>query len=620
LPLPAKSSTVLFSVFQTRILFSVLNRRDLLASAAAFSAMPAIAAPSAKQQADALYATIIEELFEEAPEFATSLGVDTGAKSVLRSRLAKRSLAGRQQHKALAASQLSRLETVDRSALTGQDKVNYDAVLYGMKIEDGIARRFDFGQGSTPYTVHQLGGAYSQGPDFLDSQHPVETRADAEAYLARLEAFARVLDEESEVVRHDTGLGVVPPDFALRSALTQMHALRAMAADKSVLTASLVRRTSEKHIEGDWAAKASAIVTAKVYPALDRQIALIENLQKTATHDAGVWKLKDGEAFYAMALEAETTTKLSPAEVHKLGLEVVAECTAASDAIMSANGLTKGSVGMRLRAMFLDPKFRYANTDAAKETLIADLNAKLAEVTKLLPNYFRTLPKAGVQVKRVPKYIESGAPGGYYQNATLDGKRPGTYYINLRDTAEVPSWTLPTLTFHEAIPGHHFQISIAQETDLPLIRRIGGYNAYVEGWALYAEQLAVEMGLYASDPWGHIGQLHDAMLRGVRLVLDTGLHQMRWTREQAVKYYVDTLGDPESGAISEVERYCVWPGQACGYMVGKRFILSQRDRAKAALGPRFDLKAFHDAVLKPGALPLDELAGVIDSLIAGAKA
>ncbi len=599
----------------------MLNRRELLASAAAVSLIPAAAEPAASpaEQANVLYATFIDEMMEAAPEFATSMGLDTGAKSYLRRRLAKHSLAGRQERKRLGASMLARLEKVNRKALTGQDATNYDAVLYGLRQEDAIARRFAYGDSANPYVVQQLGGAYQQGPDFLDSQHPIETKADADAYLARLESFAATLDEDSEVVRHDTGLGVIPPDFALASALTQMAALRATPAEKSVLTASLARRTADKHIDGDWGAQAAAIVSGKVYPALDRQIALMTELKAKASHDAGVWKLPDGEAFYALALENQTTTKMSPAEVHQLGLDVVAECTAQSDAIMKANGLSQGTVGMRLRAMFLDPKFRYANTDAAKETLIADLNAKLAEVTNLLPRYFRTLPKAGVQVKRVPKYIESGAPGGYYQNATLDGKRPGTYYINLRDTAEVPSWTLPTLTFHEAIPGHHLQISIAQETYLPLIRRIGGYNAYVEGWALYAEQLAVEIGLYDHDPWGHIGQLHDAMLRGVRLVIDTGLHQMRWTREQAIKYYVDTLGDPESGAISEVERYCVWPGQACGYMVGKRVILAQRDKAKAVLGPRFDLKAFHDAVLKPGALPLDELASVVDAYIASAK-
>lgn len=595
----------------------MLNRRELLASAAA-AAMPVAAyAATPSEQANALYAAAVDELMELSPEFATSLGLDTGAKASLRSRLSDRSLEGRKMRKAFDASFLTRLERVDRKALAGLDAVNYDALFYGAKQEAAIDQRFRYGESSNPYTVYQLGGAYQQGPDFLDSQHPVETKADADAYLTRLDGFGGMLDQESEVVRHDAGLGVIPPDFAIASALTQMKALRAYAPDKSVLTHSLVRRTGDKHIEGDWGTKAAALVSGKVYPALDRQIALMEGLAKKATHDAGVWKLPDGDAFYAMALESQTTTTMSPAEVHKLGLDVVAECTAASDTIMKAGGLTKGTVGERLRAMFLDPKFRYPNTDEGKEKLIADLNLKLAEVTKLLPQYFRTLPKAGVQIKRVPKYIESGAPGGYYQNATLDGKRPGTYYINLRDTAEVPSWTLPTLTYHEAIPGHHLQISIAQETNLPLLRRIGGYNAYSEGWALYAEQLAVEMGLYQNDPWGHVGQLHDAMLRGVRLVVDTGLHAMKWTREQAIKYYVETLGDPESGAISEVERYCVWPGQACGYMVGKRFILAERDRAKAALGQRFDLKTFHDAVLKSGALPLDELRRVIDAMIAG---
>jgi uncharacterized protein (DUF885 family) len=595
----------------------VLNRRELLASAAAVAVLPAAHAATPAEQANSLYAAVVDEMMELYPEFATSLGLDTGAKAYLRRRLSDRGLEGRKHRKEFNAGFLARLEKIDRKALAGLDATNYDAITYGVRQDVALDQRFRYGDSTNPYTVYQLGGAYQQGPDFLDSQQPVENKDDADAYLARLDGFAQILDQESEVVRHDTSLGVIPPDFAIASALKQMKALRAYAPDKSVLAHSLARRTGEKHIDGDWGAKAAAIVAGKVYPALDRQIALMEDLAKKSTHDAGVWKLPDGDAFYAMALENQTTTKMSPADVHKIGLEVVAECTAASDTIMKAGGLTKGSVGERLRAMFLDPKFRYANADEAKEKLIADLNLKLAEVTKLLPQYFRTLPKAGVQIKRVPKYIESGAPGGYYQNATLDGKRPGTYYINLRDTAEVPSWTLPTLTFHEAIPGHHLQISISQETSLPLLRRIGGYNAYIEGWALYAEQLAVEMGLYANDPWGHVGQLHDAMLRGVRLVLDTGLHAMKWTREQAIKYYADTLGDPESGAISEVERYCVWPGQACGYMVGKRFILAERDRAKAALGARFDLKTFHDAVLKSGAMPLDELHRVIDGMIAG---
>jgi uncharacterized protein (DUF885 family) len=290
------------------------------------------------------------------------------------------------------------------------------------------------------------------------------------------------------------------------------------------------------------------------------------------------------------------------------------------DDIMKKNGLTKGTVGERLRGMYKDPKFRYPNTDAGKDKLIADLNEKVKAVRAKLPEWFGTLPKADLIIKRVPKYTEAGAPGGYYNNGSLDGKRPGTYYINLRDTAEVPSWTLPTLTYHEGIPGHHLQLSLQQEADLPMIRKLTFYSSYIEGWALYAEQLAVEMGMYDNDPWGRIGQLHDAMFRGVRLVVDTGMHAMKWSREQATKYYTETLGDPEASAVTEVERYCVWPGQACSYMLGKITWLGARDRAKAALGDRFDIRKFHDAGLLTGAMPLAVLDGTIDRYIEATKA
>ena len=230
-----------------------------------------------------------------------------------------------------------------------------------------------------------------------------------------------------------------------------------------------------------------------------------------------------------------------------------------------------------------------------------------------MPQYFGVLPKTKVVIRRVPVATEAGAPGGYYNAGSLDGSRPGAYYINLRDTAEVPSWTLPTLTFHESIPGHHLQLSLQQEAGLPLIRKVVWFSAYGEGWALYAEQLAEEMGMYQDDPLGQVGYLHDAMFRAVRLVVDSGMHGMRWSREQAVKYYTDALGDPEASAITEVERYCVWPGQACSYMVGKLTWLRLRERAKASLGPKFDIREFHDAGLLPGATPLAVLDGVIAS-------
>ncbi len=517
--------------------------------------------------------------------------------------------------------QLARLKTIDRGKLTGMDAVNYDVVLYGLQQQEDDNRHFQYGGGGVggPYVLSQLTGSYSQAPDFLDSQHGIETKDDADAYLARLSAFATVLDEEREVAEHDVALGVIPPDFVLSRALEQMTHLRGVAAEKSSMVESVARRAKEKNIAGDYAHTATRLVEQRVYPALDRQIAFLKSLQPKAVHDAGVWRLPDGDAYYAASLEAATTSSLKPEEIHQLGLDVVKEHTAKIDAIMQAHGMTKGTVGERLRAMYNDPKFRYDNTDAAKDKLIADLNVKVQAIRAKLPGYFGALPKADLLIKRVPKYTEAGAPGGYYQNASLDGSRPGTYYINLRDTAEVPSWTLPTLTYHEGIPGHHLQISISQESPLPLIRKVSGFTAYIEGWALYAEQLASEMGMYEGDPWGQIGQLHDAMFRGVRLVVDSGMHAKKWSREQAIKYFVDTLGDQEASATTEVERYCVWPGQACAYMVGKLTILKLRDKAKAALGAKFDLHKFHDTVLLSGALPLDVLNRVVDDYIAAAK-
>jgi uncharacterized protein (DUF885 family) len=264
-------------------------------------------------------------------------------------------------------------------------------------------------------------------------------------------------------------------------------------------------------------------------------------------------------------------------------------------------------VGERLRAMFKDPQYLYANTDVAKEALLMDLNTRVRRVWAKLPSYFATLPKANVEIKRVPREIEAGATGGYYDSPSLDGRRPGIYWINLRDTAEQPKWILPTLTYHESIPGHHLQLSIQHEANLPFIRKASPYDAYNEGWALYAEELAVEMGEYDDDPAGHVGQLHDSLFRAVRLVVDTGVHSKKWSREQAVRYFVDALGDPETASITEVERYCVIPGQACSYMLGKLTFLAQRAQARKVQGDRYDIRKFHDAMLLPGAMPLELL-------------
>jgi len=603
-----------------------MNRRELLAGVAAGAALTgagrALAAPGTPVELNKLFDTFVQEGLDLNPEGVTSLGMDVGARAYQKSQLTDRSLAAVRRIQDIEARQLAQLEAFDARSLTGMDALNRDVVLYGARQQVEDARRFKYAGGGAgaPYVLNQFqGSAFHDLPDFLDSQHRIDDKADAEAYLARLEAFPTAMDQDAEQVRHDQGLGVVAPDFVLDNVLVQLSALRATPSDKSVLVDSIVRRTKAKNIDGDWDVQATKIYVDKVVPALDRQIALAKSLRAVASHDAGVWRLPDGEAYYRASVNFWTTTDLSGDEIHRTGLELVAQLSAKADELMKAQGFTQGTVGQRYRAMYDDPRYRYPNTDDGKAKLIADLNVKVEAVQARLPQWFGVLPKAKVVIKRIPPYTEAGAPGGYYEPPSLDGSRPGSYYINLRDTAEVPSWTLPTLTYHESIPGHHLQGSIAQESPLPLIRKLSFFSAYLEGWALYAEQLAGEMGMYDDDPLGRIGYIHDAIFRGVRLVVDSGLHAKRWSREQAIAYYVGAIGDKDASAATEVERYCVAPGQACGYMLGKLTWLRERQRAKTALGERFDIHKFHDAGLTCGAVPLEVLPKVIDRYIAEAK-
>ena len=346
--------------------------------------------------------------------------------------------------------------------------------------------------------------------------------------------------------------------------------------------------------------------------ALDRQIAAVTALRATAKPDAGVWKLPDGEAYYAGALAFQTTTTLTPEQVHKLGLVQVAELSAQIDKLLRAQGLSKGRVGARLTALGERPDQLWPNTDAGRADLLVSLNAQVAVIRKQLPRVFATLPAAPVEIVRVPPDIEDGAPNGYARGASLDGKRPGRFYINLKDTAEWPKFTLPTLTYHEALPGHNWQGAIARESkDIPALRRNGGnFAAYGEGWALYAEGLADELGVYNNDPLGKIGYLQSLMFRAARMVADTGMHYKRWTRARATQYFVETLGYAPGRAGREIDRYCVWPGQACAYKVGHTEWERLRKAVKKKQGKAFDIKAFHE-VLRMGSMPLTVLAQVV---------
>lgn len=603
----------------------MINRRRLMFTAAAGAALAAsgqalaqepAAAPALTGEAaklNTLMDRIFKEMLLDSPETLTSLGFDKGPNAAMKAKLDDRSQAKIEADKVQFRQAMADLAAIDRAALPARSAVYYDTLKY---FGDTVVSGYDFPYGGgffpSPYTVSQLSGAYQGVPDFLDSQHSIETAEDAEAYLSRLEAFGPALDQETERVRADFAAGAVPPDFIIAKTLEQMAAITGAQPASLTLVDSIRRRTAEKNIPGDWAARAEAIVNAGVLPALNRQADVFKAAQPTATHDAGAWRLPQGEAYYDFGLRYFTTTNMTGDEVHEMGLAQVAELSARADELLKAEGMTQGSVGERIAAMSKDQRFIYPNTDEAKEELLGKLNEQIVAMEARLPQYFGRLPKSPVQVKRVPKAIEAGAPGGYYQGPALDGSRPGQYYINLRDTAEWPSWTLPTLTYHEATPGHHHQIALQQENaDTPMLMKVLGFSAYSEGWGLYAEQLADEMGAYEDDAWGRIGYLQSLMFRAARLVVDSGLHAKRWSREQGIRYMVDTLGDQESAVTTEVERYCVWPGQASSYKVGHTKWVELREDARRDLGDKFDIRAFHDTGLNAGGVPLTVLERVI---------
>jgi uncharacterized protein (DUF885 family) len=483
-----------------------------------------------------------------------------------------------------------------------------DAQLYAMRARTVGPKRFGLDSPVRPFTIFQQGGAYFSTPDFLNSAHTIATPLDAEAYLDRLSSFAQVLDEETVEQEAEAARGVVAPDFALDLTLGQMTALRSPAPADNGLTGSLARRTRD--IPGDWSARAAAIVADKIYPALDRQVSLIRKLRAKARTSAGVWDIPQGEAIYAAALEASTTTNFTPAEVHQMGLEQVAAITVDLDAILKAQGFTTGSVGERLTALNARPEQLYADTDAGRAELIAGLNQGVQAVAARLPKAFRDPSRAPLDIRAVPVEIQDGASNGYYRRAALDGSRPAIYFINLKSVGDWPKYTLPSLTYHEGLPGHHLQISTAQEAEGPLIRKTSFFGAYSEGWALYAEQLADELGAYAS-PLERAGYLQSFLFRAARLVVDTGIHTKRWSREQATDYMVRTVGFARPRSLREVERYCTQPGQACSYKVGHASWVRARAKAQEIAGTKFDLKQFHE-VLRAGAVPLTILERLVE--------
>ncbi|HEY7193158.1 MAG TPA: DUF885 domain-containing protein [Gemmatimonadales bacterium] len=609
----------------------LLTRRELLAmllSAAAQPVLPACARshrPSSAMpeqttdaQALALLDRVAEDLLRLSPETATALGIDTGARGALRSQLADRSADGVQRLATQVRESLVRINALPTANLSHSVRTSVAVVrsAYTTALEGFALPYGDVALGgwrNTPYVVIQNVGAYLDVPRFLDADHRIENAADAEAYLARMEAYARQLDGELGRMQAARAAGLVPPRFLLDKARSQMTLSVQNARAGGSLVESIARRT--KDIPGPWSDRARSVAAQHVAPALERQIAELETERASATDDAGISARPHGEEFYRWALKASTTTTLSPDEVHEMGRSELERLHSRMDAILKQAGYSQGSVGERMQALAKDPKYKFSDGDTGRAEIMAFINERLSWIRQQMPRAFNHVVNPNMEVRRLPPEEEPGAPGAYGGAGSIDGKIPGRFWINLRTTDLHSKYSLADLTFHEAIPGHIWQGEYTHQ--MPLIRQMLAFNAYSEGWALYAEQLADELGAYENDPVGRIGYLQSLAFRACRLVVDTGIHAKQWTREQGVRFFVDVNGSNPLEVASEVDRYCSWPGQACGYKVGHSEINRQRENASTALGSRYDLKAFNDAVVLGGNVPLDVLATNVESYIRG---
>jgi uncharacterized protein (DUF885 family) len=520
---------------------------------------------------------------------------------------------------------LSELRQFDRAKLGRQDQITYDILtdFYGTSL---AFKRFDWLSSESLYPVSPMWGTQVGLPNFLLSVHVIKNAKSARNYVARLEAAGDKLDAVTAEVQRQANAGVVEPVALLDKALIGIaDTVKPVPQDNPLVTSFIARMDKvgdlDAGLKGKLAKQAIEAVKTRIYPAYARMSAALEALRPRAeVQSAGVDRLPDGAAYYALMLRQMTTTDYTPDHIHTLGLNEVARIEAQMDALLKAQGLVAGTVAARMQALAKDPRFLFPNTDEGRRQVVARYQQILDEVNARMPEYFRTVPPGKLMVERVPAAAEKGSAGAYYQPAAMDGSRPGKFFANLRDLNEIPSWGMKTLAYHEGIPGHHFQISTAMGLKgLPLIRQQTIYSAYAEGWALYAEQLAAEIGMYKDDSWGDLGRLQAELFRAVRLVVDTGIHSKGWSREQAIGYMSDTTGMPAGEVVSEVERYMGLPGQACAYKVGQLKILELRDRAKAALGPRFNLKDFHAVVLENGGVPLTILEQLVDEWIAKLK-
>ena len=563
------------------------------------------------------------QLTADSPEILTQLGfIDNTPFDFHSGKLDDQTKAHEDEVLARLRKTRAGLDKYGPDGLAGQELITWKTTAWFL---DDLIRQGEFEHGG--YRVNQISGVTVDTPRFLTDAHVIKNERSVERYLSRLAEFGRVLRETKVRVEDDRAAGVIPPDFVIDQSLVGMRAFIADGAAKNPLVTTLPAKLDKigSLTPGErqaYVRRAEELVASEVIPGYQAMIALFEDMRPQASHDAGIWRIPDGDRIYAAALQSSTTTSLSADEIHALGLSEVERIELEMVAILDAQGIQGSTLAERIEQLNTAPAQNFPNTDAGRAEAIAYLHQINDRVMAAAPKFFLTIPPQPLEIVRVPEYSQDSSPGGYYNPPALDGSRPGRFYINQKDTADNPKWKLPTLMIHEGAPGHHFQLSAQQLIKgVPMLRKVLPFGAYAEGWALYAERVAkVDMGFYDSDPLGDLGRLQAEMFRAVRLVVDTGMHAKHWSREQAIEYMVAKTGMTEAEVTREIERYVVWPGQATSYKVGQLAMLRMREQAEKELGPKFDLRGFHEVVLMNGSMPLAVLEDVVRDWIAAQRA
>lgn len=519
-----------------------------------------------------------------------------------------------------ARKHLDILHAYDTTGLSAANKVSYDIMDYLLTTElEG--EKFQY----HAYPVNQMFGAHTYLVEFMSDMHQLNNADDAERYLDRLAAVEEYMTGLNSSLQHRLERGIMPPKFVVQRVRKQVDNILTPQITDNVLYKRFVTDV-DKLKDADEADKTAFKIRCKdlvqevVYKAYQKLDATLALMEASTNDEAGVWKLPNGDAFYAHMLKQQTTTNYTPEQIHNIGLAEVARIQHQMKVLLKGTRRDTTDLSKTMRALAAEPQFLYENTDAGRAQCLADYTRIIDSINTGIKVAFHTLPKSTVRVERIPAYKEAMSPMGYYNSPAADGSRPGIFYTRLDILPEIPKWSMATLSYHEAVPGHHFQIALQIEMkDLPLFRRYTNFNAYAEGWALYAERLAWELG-YIRNVYEDLGRLQAELFRAVRLVVDTGIHKKRWPREEAITYMLNNTGMPESDVVSEIERYIVLPGQACGYKLGMLKILELREYMKQELGNDFVLADFHALVLNNGSMPLAVLEGIIKNHVAIKKA